>query len=45
MSGVCSAASRLDLGRDYALRFAVAHDDRETGADRTQLTVGFGLRF
>lgn len=35
----------LDLGRDYALRFAVAHDDRETGADRTQLTVGFGLRF
>lgn len=35
----------LDLSRDYALRVAVAHDDRETGADRTQLTMGFGLRF
>jgi YaiO family outer membrane protein len=35
----------LDFGRRHILRLAVAHDDRETGADRTQLTLGFGLRF
>ena len=35
----------LDLGHRHLLRVAVAHDDRATGADRTQLTVGFGLRF
>ena len=35
----------LDLGRRHLLRLAVAHDDRAAGADRTQLTVGFGLRF
>lgn len=35
----------LDLGGRHSLRLAVAHDDRATGADRTQLTVGFGLRF
>ncbi|WOF42405.1 YaiO family outer membrane beta-barrel protein [Sphingopyxis indica] len=35
----------LDLGRRHSFRLAIAHDDRATGADRTQLTVGFGLRF
>jgi YaiO family outer membrane protein len=35
----------LDLGARHSLRLAAVHDDRATGADRTQLTVGFGLRF
>lgn len=35
----------IDLGQGHLLRLAVAHDDRATGADRTQLTVGFGLHF
>ncbi|HVH48791.1 MAG TPA: YaiO family outer membrane beta-barrel protein [Sphingomicrobium sp.] len=35
----------IDLGRSHILRLSLAHDDRATGADRTQLTVGFGLRF
>ena len=35
----------LDVGQGQLLRVAVAHDDRATGADRTQLTMGFGLRF
>lgn len=35
----------VDLGGGTALRLSVAHDDRATGADRTQLSMGFGLRF
>ncbi|MGB3848219.1 MAG: YaiO family outer membrane beta-barrel protein [Sphingopyxis sp.] len=35
----------LDIGRGRTLRLNLAHDDRATGADRTQLSAGFGLRF
>jgi YaiO family outer membrane protein len=34
-----------DLDRRTTLRLSVAHEDRDTGADRTQLGVGLGLRF
>lgn len=35
----------LNLGRRHLVRVAVAHDDRAKGANRTQLTLGLGLRF
>jgi len=34
-----------DLDAHTSLRLSVAHEDRETGADRTQLGLGLGLRF
>lgn len=34
-----------DLDPRTTLRLSVAHEDRETGADRTQLGLGIGLRF
>ena len=35
----------IDMGTHRVLRISLAHDDRATGADRTQLSIGFGLRF
>lgn len=34
-----------DLSSRTTLRLSLAHEDRETGADRTQLGLGLGLRF
>ncbi len=35
----------FDIDPRTTLRLSVAHEDRETGADRTQLALGLGLRF
>lgn len=35
----------VDIGGGHVLRLSIAHDNRATGPDRTQLTMGFGLRF
>lgn len=34
-----------DLSNRTVVRLSIAHEDRETGADRTQFGLGFGLRF
>ena len=35
----------LEVSRRYVLRLSVAHEDRETGADRLQIGAGIGVRF
>ena len=35
----------LDVGTGRTLRLSLAHEDRETGADRLQIGLGMGVRF
>jgi YaiO family outer membrane protein len=39
------AGLSYDLNDRFSMRMSVAHEDRQTGADRLQLSLGVGTRF